>query len=690
MKPLNKFLQILVISMIALTLGAPFHARALRAQQSTGQEASFTFADLGQKTITVKTVYEQEFVDFPVAEGRRIERAILNLHMQHSDKLLAGLSDIVIAVNDEPVANLILTPENAADGIQTVEIPSEALRSGENELLLRFSQRLVDNGCSDIGDQDLWTKILSDSSLTLTYGEIPEPTDLSQFPLPFSTFTALPGSPQVTIILPSAPTFGELSAAARIAASLGQAAGWKQPPLNVYTFDQVDQTRLASDGLVVISTNGRNPMAASASMGVTASPSPFDSNQLMLTISGVDDAELLRSVSMLTTRSARANLTGVHAYPHDVAPQPIPDRPTQAKFIDLGLTTKRVRGIGLHDLYYPIDIPYDWKTTSEASVEVRFRHGAAITSSSLMTTYINGFETASIRLDRRNDTDGRLVIQLSPRQIHSGRNWLHIVFDLHMTRENCKYRYFEESWAEVSAEDSLVNLAHVVSLAPLDIQYMPSYLVIPSDLSSNLFVLPVNVTNADLTTMARVAAKLGTYSNADTLSIQATTADRFDPQNAPANVIAIGMPETNSLVGNYDGQLPQPLSLINGQIVPAGARELTPEEQSGQAAYIEVTTAPWSRSGSLLVIAARSPELLLRAADILPTGGRQLKYQGNVAVVTATDATGFSLGGLAGASLSPEKRRVISGIFIGAFLLIVISGALIVYRRTTREKRHEK
>ena len=58
-----------------------------------------------------------------------------------------------------------------------------------------------------------------------------------------------------------------------------------------------------------------------------------------------------------------------------------------------------------------------------------------------------------------------------------------------------------------------------------------------------------------------------------------------------------------------------------------------------------------------------------------------MKDTGNVAVVTMTDVTGFSLGDLAGASLSPATRKIVSGVLIGAFVLIAVSGGLIVYRR---------
>jgi len=676
----NSHILLLITLVIVLSLPATGLAKAGPAP--LGGQMGFTFADLGQNDMTITVIYDQEYIDFLMPEGRKINSAVLNLHLQHSTTLLADYSDIAIAVNDEPVANIILNEDNAAESTISVDLPLEALKSGDNDLLLRFNQRLVDNGCSDVGASSLWIKVFADSSIVFTSEETPEPMDLSQFPLPFSTFAALPGSPQITMIFPPLPTPAELSAAAQIAASLGQAGNWKNPPLAAYTFDQADQSRLAEDSLIVIDTARRNPLAANTSPGLTIVPSPYDPTQLMLVVSGTDDADLQRSVSMLTTRSYRSNLTGQHADPVDVTSQNMLIRATRSNFSELGLTTKRVRGIGLHDLYFPIDVPYDWKLTSEASVEVRFTHGGAITSASLMTLFINGFETANVRLDQNNRDNGRIVIQLSPRQVHPGRNWLHIVFDLHMTRENCKYRYFEEAWSEVSADQSLVNLAHVVSIAPLDLNYMPSFLVVPNDLSADLFVLPTLPSYADLTSMVRIAAKLGTYSAADTLHIQATTFGFFSLRETSVNVIVIGSPETNALIRIYDAQLPQPLIINNGQIVPAVGRELLPEEQNGKAAYLELLPSPWSRTGSLLVVSAQDPLLLLRLADILPTGGRNMKGQGNVAVVTETKVNTFTLGNLAGASLSPSSRKVAAAILIGAFVIIGVLGGVIVFQRS--------
>jgi hypothetical protein len=684
---INKLIRSLVLLTLILSFAKASGVNA-KGALAAATASTFTFADLGESDFTIKAIYDQETVHFPFAEGRKVSSAVLNLHLSHSPKLLPELSDLVIGLNNEPVANLIFSADNANDSVIAIALPVEALKPGDNVLVFRFNLHLINNGCSDVGSADLWAKIFSDSTITFDGSDAPGVIDLSRFPEPFATFSTIPGNPQVSIILPADPTPAELSAATEIAASLGQAGSWEFPPLWAFTYDQLDQARADSDALIVIDTSGRNPLANSASPGLTETLSPFNSNQIMLIVSGADDAALLQSADLLSTQSARALLSGAHVPPANIVPQSTPDRETRMAFLALGLQTNRVRGIGLHDLYYPIDVPYDWKTTSDASVDLRFTHGRGLSSASLMTALINGFEVANVRLDARNDTDGQLIIQLSPRQIHVGRNWLHLVFDLHMQREDCAIRYLDEAWADVSDENSILNLAHVVSEAPLDLNDMPAHLVTLPDLSSNVFVLPAKPSSADLTAMVRAAAKLGTYSDADGLRPRSTTADRFAAQIsdfASADVIAIGGPSTNELLDRYDVQLPQSLRLINGVILPATGRELLPEEQTGLAGYIEILPAPWSQRGSLVVLSAPDADQLFRVVDSLPTSGKRMKIDGNVAVITQTNITGFTLGALAGASLSPTARIVIAVILIGTFIMIGTIG--IILNRLSRRRK---
>ena len=314
----------------------------------------------------------------------------------------------------------------------------------------------------------------------------------------------------------------------------------------------------------------------------------------MLVVSGPDAATLQHAVDVLTTSSARAQLSGTHVDPIAVTAQPIPPRPTRQTFAEAGFADRQVKGIGPHDLYYPIDVPYDWKITSDATIDLRFTHAHGLANEAAMKAYLNGFQVAAVPLTNRNADDGRLAIQISPRQIHPGRNWLHLNFDLHVPRQDCNFRYLDEAWAAIPSNVSALNLEHVISEPPLDVRYWPSPLITPDDLSANVFVVPAQPSPADLTALTALAAKLGTYSTADAMRPRAATDDRWQAEIKPEDhVIAIGQPETNRLLQQYDAQLPQPLTRVADQLSATGGRELHPDEVINQAGYVQLLNAPW-------------------------------------------------------------------------------------------------
>ncbi len=652
----------------------PVHADTpLTAPQNLVQ-TTITFKQLGEKTLSLKAVYDQTKISFTLPAGRQVRRAVLNLRISHGQKLLPEASDLTIVLNNEPAASVILSPENAVSTTIPIELPLSGFQPGKNTLTFRLNQRLRSKGCGDVGDARLWTKIHSDSTLKLETVDTPIPADLGQYPRPFTSLTALADTPQVLFVLPDAPSSTELTAAAAIAAALGQTAAWKQPPLQAVTVSQLAEADTANNHLLAIGSADRNPLAKNAAPGITETASPYNSNRLLLVVSGATDAALRQAGNMLATASAWEAFSGTTAAPMEVSPHPTSARTTRATFAELGFTDRRVRGIGTHDIYFPIDVPYNWKPTSDASIEVRFSHASVQldAATSKMSAFINGFKVSNVALTKRNDTNGRLVIQLSPRQIHPGRNWLHLSFDLHVKREDCKFRYLQEAWATVSAQESTLNLAHVKGKPPLEMRYLPSPLVTPADLSENVFVLAAEPSAAELTAMVRIAAKLGTYSTVDGLRPRASTANRFDPDTIRAdNVIAIGKPETNALLTTYGSALPQ--HLVATTTVNNSDQEILeplPASIEYHSGYIQVLPAPWSRRGTLMVLSAFEEPLLAKTVAAFPTLGQRLKIQGNVAVVTPEQVIGLTLGNLANTQLPNAVRRVLAVILIGGVATI--------------------
>lgn len=684
-KPHLRSSQIIFSMLLLLALLASNLSPAIASSQASEETIAFSLADLGMSDILADQIFEQVEVHFRVAEGFKVNQAVLNLHFEHSNLLLAENSDIRIALNDEPVTNFILDASNAPGGYQLITLPVSALRSGENSLLMQINQRLLNTGCADFRDPNLWVKVYADTSLQLTKVDIPIVPDLSRFPAPFDTLVRLPGFPQIAFILPDNPISAELTAEARIAAALGQAAGWDDPPFLGMTVSQTEALNAQANHLVVINLGGRNPLAAGTPYGLTEQVSPLNPNRLMLTVSAGDVQGLLQAANQMATRSARVALpasAGSSTSPISGLLQDEP--PDHQSFTGLGFTDQHLSGIGFHDLYYPIDLPADWKVTNDASIDLHFTHSREIQSSRSRTkVYINGFQVTNIGLNNRNAADGRLIIQLSPRQLHPGRNWLHINIELHMPNEDCNYRYLEETWYEISASNSSVSLAHITSQPPLDLRYLPSPFVTPIDLSNDVFVLPDKPSWADLTALVRLAGVLGTSTQADGLRPVAMTASEFFLQQIDTtvhsnhiHVIAFGSPRSNALVEKYDNQLPQPLKLENGAVVPSGGRDLLPGERAlnnetePAAGYLQLLIAPWSRQDVLLVVTSYGDIDLLTLADVLPGQGERLHLEGNTAVVTSATHTGLTLGTLAASPVSGMVRIILASLLISSFLII--------------------
>ena len=665
------------VFLMALMFG-PRAALAM-APGSPATAFNFTLADLGVADITIRAVFDQALVRFPLPAGVSIRQGTLHLHLAHDPALLPALSDLTVSLNNEPVANLPLTSDNAAQTEVDLALPVAALRSGDNELRFRFKLRLFDTGCAERNNPRLWAQVLANTALDLAGIDTPLTPNLAEFPAPFTTVSAL-GGPAVLLVLAPQPAAAELSAAAQSAAALGRAAHWQNPPLQSLTLDHLTDAQAAAAHLIVIDQAGRNRLAQGAAPGVTESVSPYNPNRLLLVVSGADAAGLARSAALLSTQSSQPLLSGTHVDPVEVAVQAPVESPTRATLAELGDPTPQLRGLGVHDLYYPMDVPYDWKLTEDARVELYFTHAHGLSSAnSRLKIFVNGFLAAQSSLDHQNDSAGHLSISLSPRKMHPGRNWLHLAFDLHVPKEDCQYRYLEEAWAAV-LPTSLINLAHVASTPPIDTHFLPSAFVLPEDLSGNVFVLPDQPTTADLTAMVKLAAKLGTYTaTADGLRPQALTAGAAVPKGL--NAILIGPPERHSLLASADPLLPQPLTRRNGAIQPAGGRALLPGEAENLAGYLEILPAVDGSGSAWLVVAGYTDPALALAVGAMPTFGQRLKASGNVAVARQGQIDGLTIGQLAGAPLSVQARGGLAAILLGVTVTITGLGIYAARRR---------
>ncbi|MGE5467294.1 MAG: cellulose biosynthesis cyclic di-GMP-binding regulatory protein BcsB [Ignavibacteria bacterium] len=117
-------------------------------------------------------------VSIPIPERWEVRRAVLGLRFTASTNLIADMSQLIIRMNDQPIAQTRLNP--MAPNVElAVNIPVSLLKPDYNTLGFQVSQHFARGKCEDTCAPDLWTNInLNESQLTLEYSLKPLPLKL--------------------------------------------------------------------------------------------------------------------------------------------------------------------------------------------------------------------------------------------------------------------------------------------------------------------------------------------------------------------------------------------------------------------------------------------------------------------------------------------------------------------------------
>lgn len=117
-------------------------------------------------------------VSLPIPERWQVQRAVLGLRFTASTNLIAEISQLVIRINGQPIAQTQLNPL-APNMELAVVIPPGLLKADYNALEFQVAQHYSRQKCEDLCAPDLWTNInLNESMLTLDYSLKPLPLQL--------------------------------------------------------------------------------------------------------------------------------------------------------------------------------------------------------------------------------------------------------------------------------------------------------------------------------------------------------------------------------------------------------------------------------------------------------------------------------------------------------------------------------
>jgi hypothetical protein len=229
-----------------------------------------TLADLGYEDGIIWGGSPQQ-VDylFDVPGWQLTDEATIDLYFSHSQRIDYQDSGLTVLLNKNPVASVALDDKNSDEGLIHISLANADIRTGENRLTVSVDMSLPGE-CAALQSEQAWLRIKNTSRIFLPHN--PNTTlklALDYLPYPFQVNPSLT---DLMFALPGTPTAGELEAALRLAASLGDSAAGKTIVPVVVTGDDLPLQDLRDYHIIAVGRPSRNALI----QGINSQlPQPF-------------------------------------------------------------------------------------------------------------------------------------------------------------------------------------------------------------------------------------------------------------------------------------------------------------------------------------------------------------------------------------------------------------------------------
>ncbi|MCL4258165.1 MAG: cellulose biosynthesis cyclic di-GMP-binding regulatory protein BcsB [Anaerolineales bacterium] len=311
------------------------------------------------------------------------------------------------------------------------------------------------------------------SMLSISYAEAAIEPTLAQLPYPFYSSDALQ-HPGTLIVLPPAPTQGQVAAALTVAAALGRFA--PQQPIELAVETSLSEAALAEKHLVYVGqvesfrdlqsptlphnqdATLRQPAANRAGLGfIEVARSPWNIQRAILVVSGGSEAAVQRAalaVGSPLVLNERNNLAYIS---QDTQPSLQPADTLTSNFSQLGQTDFTFTRFGRSELRIPFYISPDRAISDAAFLDLRFAHSQLLDYlRSSVTVQVNGQAVSTTRLVDQTAPRHSEVTLLPASILKPGMNELVISADV-VPLDLCANPAEGDHWLTIYA-DSLISV----------------------------------------------------------------------------------------------------------------------------------------------------------------------------------------------------------------------------------------
>jgi len=551
---------------------------------------------------------------------------------------------------------LIGTVELTQPGDQRVvfDIPDQALTSMRSDGRHEFEVAL-DNptGCDVAPNERTAVVIRSTSRFVLPHTLAPLDTDLRNLPRPIFQGSFDPD--QATIVIPDTPSINDLQAALTVAASFGRLTEGRLQ-IDLTTVQRLSpQARTGRHLILVGSHTGLAPLARNLDLPATlrengfaapgATPddgilqmiiSPWNSERVVLVVSGASEAAVVKAARALSAVPVRINNR-----PNVAVVRDLPEAPADLalaidqRLSDLGLEPRVIRDrTGTFDLRFTI--PPGQQIDEGAYFDLTFNHAATVDfGQSSLSVGLNGIPIGSVRFSDETTRVTTSRITIPPSAARSGANVLTIQTNL-APRSLCTDVRNADLWATIWPESALHLPMKPATTEPRRTFNLSSYplpFTLDPSLATTAFVVPQRAPAA-WNAAALLAFQMGRQTRDAILQPLAVFAD-----NVPADVresydlLVIGRPSALPVLVELGDALPAPFDA--GSDVPRSVDTpvvyRVPPDAS--VAYLQMVVAPWNPE-RVVVAALGSDDAGIEQAMIMLIDPRQrARLTGTLAIV---------------------------------------------------------
>jgi cellulose synthase operon protein B len=686
-KAFRPFFYALLLASLLSSLMITVGSAAPSIQTTTGNEAVVRFDTVGQADTLLRGPYGTEYVRFGLpanwafGQGGTLQLIVTaNVVTSANQSMAEGQftgATLAVNLNKQLVATIQL---HAGSNITyTVPISAAALESplqdGRHEL-----QLFLDAG-DDCKDPNRQTSVMiaGASFFTLPYAEVQPNTDLTALPRPiFQRDSVFPIN--ASLVVPDAPTAGELQAAMTVAASYGRLSGGKMP-LGLVTMSGLTPQMRTQSQLIFVGKSSnlsllQGAMLPSPLQGkVFAAPgmqqddgilqmavSPWNTGRAVLVVGGNTDAGVVKAAQALS--SSNIQTVGNHslALIADVATAlgngPInTSLPREMNtFGNLGYGIQTMNGIGRSETVVRFTVPPGFVTTEDAYLDLTFNHSGLLDfSRSGLTVFMNGNLIGSLLLSEQTASTNTQRIKIPASSLTPNTNELRFQVDL-APLSQCSFLDTSSLWFSILPE-SVINLpltpATANTAVPNDMSSYPYPFTGEPTLSKLGMVLPKN-DPLSWNTAASIAFELGSEATGalfrPSVAFDGEIPDNFRKEN---NIIIVGLPTEMKTVNDLNNSLPAPFEQGTNIAVLKGQQVAYRFPTDASLGFLQLISSPWNANNVVLAVTGTTPAGIGQAGNALinPTLRNQLK--GNFALVNdqtlsvADTRTGL---GMAGAS----------------------------------------